>query len=223
MSEILVCAGKTINQRHIQRITKSLQKGEIITIPTETGYCYAGLADHKATHPSLLKLREAHPKHKPFSLLCENAKRVSQVAQVSTSAFRILNRVLPGPFTLILPVHRNTPKTSTGEFRDTVGVRMSSHPIAQAVCEAANAPLMVTSVTDAEELIAEGYGESDFESELERWWTHAEGILQHSGNLVKLIITGEEPLPLHVSTILDLSDEGNVRILRDGGWELELN
>lgn len=223
MSEILVCAGKTINQRHIQRITESLQKGEIITIPTETGYCYAGLADHRATHPSLLKLREAHPKHKPFSLLCENAKRVSQVAQVSTSAFRILNRVLPGPFTLILPVHRNTPKTSTGEFRDTVGVRMSSHPIAQAVCEAANAPLMVTSVTDAEELIAEGYGESDFESELERWWTHAEGILQHSGNLVKLIITGEEPLPLHVSTILDLSDEGNVRILRDGGWELELN
>jgi tRNA threonylcarbamoyl adenosine modification protein (Sua5/YciO/YrdC/YwlC family) len=223
VSEILVCAGKTINQRHIQRITESLQKGEIITIPTETGYCYAGLADHRATHPSLLKLREAHPKHKPFSLLCENAKRVSQVAQVSTSAFRILNRVLPGPFTLILPVHRNTPKTSTGEFRDTVGVRMSSHPIAQAVCEAANAPLMVTSVTDAEELIAEGYGESDFESELERWWTHAEGILQHSGNLVKLIITGEEPLPLHVSTILDLSDEGNVRILRDGGWELELN
>jgi tRNA A37 threonylcarbamoyladenosine synthetase subunit TsaC/SUA5/YrdC len=148
---------------------------------------------------------------------------VSQVAQVSTSAFRVLNRVLPGPFTLILPVHKNTPKTSTGEFRDTVGIRISAHPIAQAVSSAVNAPLMVTSVTDGEEIIAEGYVDSDFESNLERWWTNADGILRHSGNLLKLVITGDEPLPLHVSTILDLSDDGNVRILRDGGWELDLN
>ncbi|MEY3901132.1 MAG: hypothetical protein RL189_438, partial [Pseudomonadota bacterium] len=32
----------------------------------------------------------------------------------------------------------------------------------------------------------------------------------------------EEPLPLHVSTILDLSTEGEVRVLRDGGWELSI-
>jgi tRNA A37 threonylcarbamoyladenosine synthetase subunit TsaC/SUA5/YrdC len=168
-------------------------------------------------------LREAHPRHKPFSLLCENAKQVSQIAQVSTAAFRVLNRVLPGPFTLILPVHKNTPRTSTGEFRDTVGIRISAHPIAQAICSAVNAPLMVTSVTDGEEIIAEGYGETDFESGLERWWTYSEGILRHSGKQVKLVITGDEPLPLHVSTILDLSEDGNVRILRDGGWDLDLN
>lgn len=222
MSEILACAGKVINQRHIQRVTSALEQGHVIAMPTETGFCYAGLAEHKATHPAFLKLREAHPRHKPFSLLCENAKQVSQVAQVSTSAFRVLNRVLPGPFTLILPVHKNTPKTSTGEFRDTVGIRISAHPIAQAVCSAVNVPLMVTSVTDGEEIIAEGYVENDFESNLERWWTNADGILRHSGNLLKLVITGDEPLPLHVSTILDLSDDGNVRILRDGGWELDL-
>lgn len=222
MNEILVCAGKTINQRHIQRIADELHRGEVIALPTETGYCYAGLANHKATHPSLLRLREAHPRQKPFSLLCFNAKAVSDVAQVSTSAFRILNRVLPGPFTLILPIQKNTPKTSTGEFRSTVGVRISEHPIAQAVCAAAGEPLMVTSVTDGEEIIAEGYVESDFEPELERWWTNADGILRHSKNLVGLVITGEEPLPLHVSTILDLSNDNDVRVLRDGGWDMNL-
>jgi tRNA threonylcarbamoyl adenosine modification protein (Sua5/YciO/YrdC/YwlC family) len=220
--EILVCTGKNVNQRHIARATDALSKGDIVVLPTETGYCFAGRSDHKATHSALLKLRQAHPRHKPFSLLCENAKQIGQISQVSTAAYRVINKVLPGPFTLILPVHRNTPQTSTGEFRTTVGVRISSHPIAQAVCAAVQVPLMVTSVTDGEELIAEGYTESDFEEQLERWWTNAEGISRHSHGLVKIFLAGEEPLPLHVSTILDLSTEGEVRVLRDGGWELSI-
>lgn len=221
MSEILICSGKTVNQRHIERVVGAIRQGEIIVLPTETGYCYAGLAEHKSTHPSLLKLREAHPRHKPFSLLCSDAKQVTRVAQLSTSAFRVFNRVLPGPFTLILPVSKNTPKTSTGEFRSTVGIRVSAHPIAAALCAAVGEPLMVTSVTDGEELIAEGYADSDFAPDLVRWWTTPEGILRHARGHVHLIIGGPETLPLHVSTILDLSVDGEVRLLRDGGWEID--
>lgn len=219
MSEILFCAGKTVNQRHIQRVAAAARDGNIIVLPTETGYCFAGCAKNKATHPTLLKLREAHPRQKPFSLLCKNAQQVSQIAQLPTSAFRVLNRVLPGPFTLILPSHKNTPPTATGEFRQTVGIRISAHPIAEAVCAELETPLLVTSVTDGEELVAEGYTDADFEPDLERWWTNAEGIARHSGSLVKIVIAEIEPLPLRVSTILDLSTEGEVHVLRDGGWE----
>jgi tRNA threonylcarbamoyl adenosine modification protein (Sua5/YciO/YrdC/YwlC family) len=222
VSEILVCVGKTINQRHVDRAIDTLRKGEVIVLPTETGYCYAGIAEHKSTHPSLLKLREAHPRHKPFSLLCLNANQVAQIAQLSTSAYRVVNRVLPGPFTLILPVNKNTPKMSTGEFRSTVGIRISGHPVAQALCQALETPLMVTSVTDGEELLAEGYVDEPGDEALERWWTSAEGVLRHSQNKIKLLIAGDEPLPLSVSTILDLSEDGEVRVLRDGGWELNL-
>lgn len=219
MSEILVCVGKSINQRHVDRVIDSLRKGEIIVLPTETGYCYAGIAEHKATHTTLLKLREAHPRHKPFSLLCKDANKIGQIAQLSTAAYRVINRVLPGPFTIILPVNKNTPKTSTGEFRSTVGVRISGNPVAQAVCQAIETPLMVTSVTDAEELLAEGYLDDTSDERLERWWTTAEGVLKHSQNNIKLLIAGDEPLPMRVSTILDLSGDGAIVVLRDGGWE----
>jgi len=233
VSEILVCTGKNVNTRHLARIVSAAQNGDIFVLPTETGYCFAGLAEHKATHAGLLKLREAHPRHKPFSLLCRDAQQISQVALLSTSAFRVLNRVLPGPFTLILPIHKNTPKMSTGEFRRTVGVRMSAHPVAQAVLDALAAPLMVTSVTDADELAHDINGaqnrqdvnhwseESEAFEHLNAWWTHAEGILEHCHRPIPLIIAGEEPLPLRVSTILDLTEDGEVKVLRDGGWDYE--
>ncbi len=221
MSEIMKTQGRSINQRHLERTIDCLSQGEIIVVPTEAGYCFAGKADLKKTHAQLLGLREAHPKNKPFSLLCKDAKQISSISQLSTSAYRILNKVLPGPFTLILPVHRDTPKNSTGEFRATVGVRMTAHPVTSNLLELLDSPLMVTSVTDAEELIKEGYLDDDYEEAMERWWTTAEGILAHKKGAPKILLAGEEPMLMRVSTIIDLSDDNKFKILRDGGWEMQ--
>jgi len=219
--EILSSFGKSPNQRHIGLALAALSRGEVIAVPTETGYCFVGLSSQRSTHEQLLSLRNAHPRQKPFSLLCKDAKQVSGVTQLSTSAFRILNRILPGPFTLILPVHRNTPKNSTGAFRSTVGVRITGNALSEALMAQLDEPLLITSVTDAEELAQEGYTDENFDPALDRWWTSAEGILTHARGHVRLILCSEEPMPMRFSTILDLSIDGQLEIVRDGGWPLK--
>lgn len=221
VSEILYTQGRGVNSRHMERAKTGLELGEIVVVPTETGYCYAGLAHHKRTHQNLLALRHAHPQHKPFSLLCKDAKQVSEIAEVSTASYRMINKVLPGPFTLVLPSLKRTPIASLGSFRGTVGVRMTSHPLTSALLEAVNAPLMVTSVTDAEELEEESYSETDSTETPDRWWTSAEGILSHAQSKVLLLLAGDEPLILRVSTVIDLSRDNEIEILRDGGWPLD--
>lgn len=213
--------GRSINQKSIDEIAQALSDGQIVVLPTEAGYCFAGLAQRKSSHTKLWELRSAHPKTKPFSLLCLNAKSASEVACVSTPAFRVMNRLLPGPFTLILPVNRDTPNYSTGAHKNTIGIRVSAHPIAQKVLEAVNAALVVTSVTDADELAEEGYTEEDYNSQLERWWTTPEGIDAHTNGKIAMIIGQQEPLPMRHSTIIDLSSEDSPKVLRDGGWPLE--
>jgi len=221
VTKILVIQGRSINQKSIDSAAQALMNGEIIVLPTETGYCFAGLAHRKASHMKLWELRSAHPKTKPFSLLCLNAKTASEVSRISTPAFRILNKLLPGPFTLILPVNRETPNYSTGPHKSTIGIRVSAHPIAHKVLEAVNAVLVVTSVTDADELAEEGYTEESYDSQLERWWTTPEGIDAHTDGRVALVIGQQEPLPIRHSTIIDLSADDSPEVLRDGGWPIE--
>lgn len=220
VSEILLTHGHSINQRHLSKTVQCLREGKVIALPTDTGYCFAGHSGLKSTHATLLELRKEHPKQKPFSLLCKDAKQVSSIAQLSTSAYRVLNKLLPGPFTLILPAHRETPQTCMGSFKSTVGVRISNHPVAVGLMDHLDFPLLITSVTDAEELKKEGYLDDDYEESLDRWWTTAEGVQLHTPKGVHLLLRGEEPLPMKISTILDLTEEGQWAVLRDGGWPL---
>jgi tRNA threonylcarbamoyl adenosine modification protein (Sua5/YciO/YrdC/YwlC family) len=221
VTKVLVMQGRSINQRNIEIATQSLKNGQIVVFPTETGYCFAGLAHRKSSHTKLWELRSAHPKTKPFSLLCLNAKSASEVARVSTPAFRLMNKLLPGPFTLILPVHRDTPNFSTGAHKNTIGIRISAHPIAQRILEAVDAVLVVTSVTDADELADEGYTNEDYNSQLDRWWTTPEGIEAHTNGEIGVVIGQQEPLPMRHSTIIELIEGDSPRVLRNGGWPLE--
>jgi tRNA threonylcarbamoyl adenosine modification protein (Sua5/YciO/YrdC/YwlC family) len=220
MAHLLVLQGRTINQRHADVAVKAIRDAQVVVLPTETGYCFAGLAHRKAIHQKLWELRQAHPKSKPFSLLCPDAKAVAAVARVSTPAYRLMNKLLPGPFTLILPVNKETPNFSTGTHKNTIGIRIPSHPVAQCILAAVDTPLVVTSVTDADELEQEGYTESSFDAQLERWWTSGEGIDAHTKGQLSLVIGQQDPLPLRHSTVIDLSDNDVPRVIRDGGWPL---
>jgi tRNA threonylcarbamoyl adenosine modification protein (Sua5/YciO/YrdC/YwlC family) len=221
VTKVLVMHGRSINERNIELTAQALNNGQIVVLPTETGYCFAGVASRKYSHTKLWELRCAHPKTKPFSLLCLDAKAASEVARVSTPAFRLMNKLLPGPFTLILPVHRDTPNFSTGAHKGTIGIRITAHPITRNILEAVNAPLVVTSVTDADELAEEGYTDEHYDSQLERWWTTPEGIDAHTKGGVEIVMGQQEPLPIKHSSIIDLSDDENPQVIRDGGWPLE--
>jgi len=215
---ILKIHGTPPNARHIESAAEALRMGHVVLAPTETGYCFFGDPESDAVFETLLKLRPGHPRNKPLSLLCGDLKQVASIATLDTPVYRVASRVLPGPYTFILPCTRKTPGAACGPKRKTVGVRVSDHPVATALVKEFGAPLVLTSVTDAEELIGTLYYEDV--QDPDSWWVSPEAILSKCASRVPFALEWNDFVPMRVSTVVDFTVVPPV-IIRDGGWPTE--
>jgi tRNA threonylcarbamoyl adenosine modification protein (Sua5/YciO/YrdC/YwlC family) len=205
--------------RNIRMAADALDKGGVVLLPTETGYCLVGDAKLESTHRTFLSLRQAHPNKKPFSLLCRDLQQTGQCAVLTTSVYRIATRAFPGPFTFILETNRHTPKFAGTPKRKSVGIRISSHLVAQAVIDAFGSPLLITSITDAEELELTDY--FDDEQQRDAWWTDAEAIAARFRDGIQVVLASSRPVPMRVSTVIDFTQDPAI-VLRDGGWGTDI-
>ncbi|MGW8194315.1 MAG: L-threonylcarbamoyladenylate synthase, partial [Desulforhopalus sp.] len=95
--------------RLIERVVKLLQNGAIICYPTDTGYGIGcDLLNQKAIK-QIIQLKR-RPKLKPFSFMCSDLTDISKYAHVSNTAYRLLKKNLPGPYTFVLPGTKLVPK-----------------------------------------------------------------------------------------------------------------
>jgi tRNA threonylcarbamoyl adenosine modification protein (Sua5/YciO/YrdC/YwlC family) len=218
VTQILEIHNQSPHRRFIRMAAEALAKGGIVLCPTETGYCLLGDAQLESTQKSFLALRQAHPSKKPFSLLCKSVQQMGQVATITTSIFRVATRTLPGPYTFIVEANRKTPKCAGLSKRKTVGIRISNHPVTQAIFEEFENPLLITSITDAEELEITDYFNDD--EQKDAWWTNAESICSRFPQGIALALNSTEAIPMRVSTVVDFTQDPPV-IVRDGGWEHE--
>lgn len=124
---------------------KALKDGRVIVYPTDTIYGIG--CDVMATSAidkiSKIKKRDTH---KPFSFICQNAAQISEFAFVPNWAYRLMNKILPGPYTFILEARKtNIPKKMLGK-RNTVGVRIPEDKVCQMLVEQLERPILTSSV-----------------------------------------------------------------------------
>lgn len=129
--------------RQIKRVAKVLIDGGIIVYPTDT--CYGIGADifNKKAIEKIYQIKGL-PKSSPFSFVCADLRDISKYAFVTDYAYRILRRFLPGPYTFILQGSRKVPKMMLTK-RHTVGIRIPSHPVCEAIAKELGNPLISTS------------------------------------------------------------------------------
>ena len=216
MPQILKLHGLPPNQRHIETAANAIRSGEVVLAPTETGYCFFADAAQDTAYERLYALRQSHPKQKPFSVLCAELKDAAQLALITTPIFRIAGKLLPGPYTLVLEAGKRCPQYRKGNKRKTVGMRVSSHPVAMALSKEFAAPLIVTSVTDAEELIADAYYE-DVQTP-DSWWVTPQKIALKFPRGLSVALEWTDFVPIRVSSVIDFTQEP-AALLRAGGWE----
>ncbi len=174
-----------------------MKSGAVICYPTDTGYGIGcDLFDQKAIK-KIIQLKK-RPKKKPFSFMCSNLTHISQYAHVSNSAYRLLKRNLPGPYTFVLPGTKLVPKIMATKQK-TVGIRVPAHPICKILIETLGNPIINTSVLLDEK---ENSLSEPFEIE------------QYLANRVDIIIDGGRIFP-DPSSIIDLTDDFPV-VLREG-------
>ncbi len=186
----------------LPRATKVLREGGIVVMPTDTVYgLTCGITHHKAIQ-RIYKLKDMDAK-KPLSILVGDMSMVGRFTKgVSTPAFRLLKRVLPGPYTFIFEASPEVPKIMLRKRR-TIGIRMPDNPIALALLQELDEPLLSSSIRDPE---------LDFVNDPEE-------IDRLYGKKVEMVIDGGILLPVP-STVVDLSGTEPV-LLRDGKGDVE--
>lgn len=215
----LALKGEHLPARALGHLGEGLSAGGLALLPTDTGYCYVGDPNVPSTHRAFLRLRAAHPRNKPFSLIVPGMAVLSDIATMTTPQYRVVKKLLPGPFTVILAKNKRTPVSATGQRGDTVGVRLPDVPWIAELMAQYGKPLLVTSVTDAEELVMGDYYDSEASSP-DAWWAYGEEILRLHGHELSFFVDPHGPQPMRVSTIFDLTEDPPVMI-RDGGWDVE--
>ena len=129
--------------RTISRVADNLKHGGIIAYPTDTTY---GIGCSILCKKSIeriyqIKMRE---RSKPFSFICSSLSEVSHYARVSNSAFKLLRRYLPGPYTFVLEATREVPDLLLTRQK-TVGIRIPDNRICFDLVTALGNPIITTS------------------------------------------------------------------------------
>lgn len=150
MSTPIEIAADWPREDRVREAAEVLRKGGLLAMPTDTTWVVACDAlDHAATN-RLRVLRgqmtgEGVSKKgpsKPLSLMSLDLTTIGTYVLLDQPQFRILRRLLPGAYTIIMPASRQVPRKLQSKRR-AVGIRMPDHPVAAAILEAFGAPVLV--------------------------------------------------------------------------------
>jgi len=186
--------------RLAQQIVAKLKNEAVICYPTDTGYGIGCDIFNAKAVKRVMQIKQ-RPAGKPFSFVCSNLTHISAYAHVSNSAYRLLKKCLPGPYTFVLPGSKLVPKLMLTRQK-TVGIRVPDNAICRMLIEELGNPLVNTSLPpDA--------GGSD-----------ASLVHDAIGHLVDVVIDGG-PVYAEPSSVVDLTDDVPA-IIREGKGDISL-
>jgi len=177
-----------------------LEEGGVIIFPTDTVYGLGCDLFNKKSIERVYQIKKI-PRRKPLSFICSDLKDIAKYAHVSNMAYRLMKRLLPGPYTFILPATHNVPRLMLTNRR-TVGIRVPDNKICMELVKELGNPIISTSIIlDEDEPVSDPFE-----------------IFDEYGNKVDLIIDGGI-LKSERSTVVDLTN--NVpEIIREGKGDI---
>ena len=128
----------------VARAIAALRAGGIVVYPTETLY---GLGCDATDESALRRLAalKGRDAAKPISVLVASRARLDDVAaKPSAEAERLMDAFWPGPLTIVFRARPELSPVLTGGH-ETIGARVSPHPVARALAEGLDRPLTATS------------------------------------------------------------------------------
>lgn len=177
--------------------------------PTDTVYAIGCDLNSKSAVQRVRQIKQLS-NDKPLTFLCPSLSNIAQYAIVTDTAYRIMRRLIPGPFTFVLPTTKLVPRLVMNPKRRTTGIRVPDHAVCQALMSAIGNPIISTSA----HLI-----DDDAPADPELYQSRFE-LFDALENMVDIIIDSETEPRNSVSTILDLTDEEPIILRRGQGWEV---
>lgn len=196
-----------------------LSSGGVIAHATETCYGFAcDLTNPKAVE-KLFAIKQ-RPATQPVSALFPSVEEAKNYVEWNEKAEELAKQYLPGPLTLILPLRSDAPFQlfpipltadklimNNYQLKISVGVRISSHPLAQQLVTAFGKPLSTSSANIHGQ--PNPYSAIDIKNQFTGQKFQPDLILD-SGTLP----------PTPPSTVINLTESGNTGILRQGNVKM---
>ncbi|MBK7378850.1 MAG: threonylcarbamoyl-AMP synthase [Ignavibacteriales bacterium] len=193
---------ETPQLRFINKAVERLKSGGVIIYPTDTIYGLGCNIYEKSALERIFSIK-SETGTKLLSFVCADLKDISKYAFVSDYAYRVMKRLLPGPYTFILPAAKQVPKKLWSK-RKTIGIRVPNNPIALKLTRELGNPIISTSVTNRKgEVLSDPF--------------EIKNILDSSVDL--MLASGK--LSGRPSSIIDLSGE-SPEIIREGAGDVSL-
>jgi len=193
----------TPSQRKIDKAVEVLHAGGVAAYPTDSVYALGCAIEARDAIERIYRAKNMKATQR-LALICPDLSSASQYGQFSQTAFRLAQRIFPGPYTLVVPATRQVPRMLTDARRRTVGIRITGHPVAQALVQRLGRPLLTTSAVDPV--------------------THepcrdAEEVLDRFGGFLDVVIDTEQT-PDRPSTVLEVDGDA-ITLVREGAGSIE--
>jgi L-threonylcarbamoyladenylate synthase len=182
----------------IARACELLREGHLVAFPTETVYGLGANASDAAAVRRIFAAKGRPAEHPVIVHLASPHDLGSWARHVPDDAHRLARAFWPGPLTLILPRAPRVCDVVTGG-QDSVGLRVPSHPVAQALLSEFGGGIAAPSANRFGHVSA----------------TTAQHVAQDLGDAVSLILDGGESDVGIESTIVSLCSS-TAMVLRPG-------
>lgn len=191
---------ETPSQRQINMVVECLHDGGIIICPTDTVYGLGCDIFKSKAIERIARIKGIKPEKANFSFLCHDMSQLSDFTKpIENNLFKLMRRLLPGPYTFILEANNTVPKYIQNK-KKTVGIRIPDNNIPIEIVRNLGHPIMSTSIHDEDDVI--------------EYTTDPELIYEKYKDLVDIVIDGGFGGNL-ASTVIDCTGS-QFQIIREG-------
>lgn len=190
---------------HVKRlfeISDKIRDGAVVLFPTDSQYAIGCDYKNKEGIKRIRQIRELG-KDDHLTILCDSLSGISKFAHISDYNFKLIKRLIPGPYTFILPATKEVPKLLIHPKKKTVGFRVPDYPIAEGLVRELGHPMLAITAKKPEM-------DNEALQKFER-----EPFLREFEKLVDVTIDNQQDLPAKETTILDMTDD-NTKVIRRG-------
>ncbi len=145
VTQYLVIHPDTPQPRLLARAAEIVRGGGIVVIPTDSCYALGCHLGDKAAVDRIRQIRQVDERHH-LTLMVRDLSEIAQYAKVDNVQYRLLKAATPGSYTFILEGTKELPRRVLHPKRKTIGLRVPDHPVALAVLQELNEPLLTSTL-----------------------------------------------------------------------------
>ncbi len=189
---------KEVSLEVLEEAVTVIKQGGVVAFPTETYYGLAVDPFQEKALEKIFKLKQRPPDKAILTLVDARAKLAQLTARIAPVYKPLMDHFWPGPVTLLFPGKVGLSSLLTGD-NQSIGIRISSHPLALNICKMIGQPITATSANLSGRVAA----------------ATAKDVARQLGTGVDFIVDGGSTSGGKGSTIVG-ADGSNLRLIRKG-------